>query len=40
MMRDAAIELAEGARKKDGPAILEACKRLENSCVECHAYFK
>jgi hypothetical protein len=40
MMRDAAIELAEGARKKDGPAILEASKRLENSCVECHAYFK
>ena len=40
MMRDAAIELAEGARKKDGPAIFEASKRLENSCVECHAYFK
>lgn len=40
MMRDAAVELAEGARKKDGPAILEASKRLENTCVECHAYFK
>ncbi len=40
VMRDAAIELADGARKKDGPAILEACKRLENTCVECHSVFK
>jgi hypothetical protein len=40
VMRDAAIELAEGARKKDGSAILEACKRLENTCVECHMNFK
>jgi hypothetical protein len=40
VMRDAAIELAEAARKKDSPAILEASKRLENSCVECHMNFK
>jgi hypothetical protein len=40
VMRDAAIELAEAARKKDAAAIVEACKRLENSCVECHASFK
>jgi hypothetical protein len=39
-MRDAAIEWAHGAGKKDGPAILEACKRLENTCVECHSKFK
>ncbi len=39
-MRDAAIELAEGARKKDGEAIHAASKRLENSCVECHSQFK
>lgn len=39
-MRDAAIEWAEGARKKDGPAVFEACKRLENTCVECHSKFK
>jgi hypothetical protein len=39
-MRDAALELAEGARKKDAPAIFEASKRLENSCVECHGTFK
>jgi hypothetical protein len=40
VMRDAAVELAEAARKKDGPAVLEASKRLENSCVECHMNFK
>lgn len=40
IMRDAAIELAEAAQKKDGPAIMEACKRLENSCVDCHSNFK
>jgi hypothetical protein len=40
VMRDSAIELADGARKKDGPAIFEASKRLENSCVECHGMFK
>jgi hypothetical protein len=40
LMRDAAIELAEAARKKDGPAILAACTKLENSCTECHASFK
>jgi hypothetical protein len=39
-MRDAAIEWAEGARKNDGPAVFEACKRLENTCVECHSKFK
>jgi hypothetical protein len=39
-MRDAAIEWAHGAGKKDGPTILEACKRLENTCVECHSKFK
>jgi hypothetical protein len=40
IMRDAAIEVAEAAHKKDGPAILEACKKLENSCVDCHSNFK
>jgi hypothetical protein len=40
IMRDSAIELAEAAHKKDGPAILEACKKLENSCVDCHSNFK
>jgi hypothetical protein len=39
-MRDASFELAEAARKKDGPAIVEACKRLENTCVDCHGTFK
>ncbi len=40
VMRDAAVELAVAAGKKDGPAILEASKRLENTCVECHMNFK
>jgi hypothetical protein len=40
IMRDAAIELAEAARKKDGAAIKEACGKLENSCVECHGSYK
>src|SRR5262249_31138828 len=40
LMRDSAVELAEAARKKDGAGILEACKRLENTCVECHGTFK
>jgi len=40
IMRDSAIELAAAAHKKDGPAIVEACKRLENRCVDCHSNFK
>ena len=40
IMRDAAIELAEAAKKKDGAAIKEACGKLENSCVECHGSYK
>lgn len=39
-MRDSAIALAEAAKKKDGPAIFDASKRLENSCVECHGSYK
>jgi hypothetical protein len=40
VMRDASIELAVAASKKDSAGILEACKKLENTCVECHAEFK
>jgi hypothetical protein len=40
VMRDASVELAVAARKKDSEAILEACKKLENTCVECHADYK
>ena len=40
IMRDAAIELAQAANKKDGDAIKEACSKLENSCVECHSNYK
>ncbi len=39
-MRDSAIALAAAAHKKDGPAIFDAAKRLENSCVECHGNYK
>ena len=40
VMRDASAELAVAARKKDSGGILEAAKKLENTCVECHADFK
>jgi hypothetical protein len=40
LMRDSAIELADAARKKDGPGILEASKRLEATCTDCHGNFK
>jgi hypothetical protein len=40
VMRDAAVELAQAARKKDAEAIFKASNRLENSCVECHSVFK
>jgi hypothetical protein len=39
-MRDASIEIAESARKKNGEGILKAALALENSCVECHSVFK
>jgi hypothetical protein len=40
IMRDAGVELADGARRKDVAAILAASKRLINTCVECHQNFK
>jgi hypothetical protein len=40
VMRDSAVALAEAAQKKNAAGILEASKKLENSCIECHASFK
>lgn len=39
-MRDAAIALAEAARKKDGAGIQTASQRLEQSCTLCHKKFQ
>jgi hypothetical protein len=40
IMRDAGVELADGARRKDTAAIVAASKRLIGTCVECHQNFK
>jgi hypothetical protein len=40
IMRDASVDLAEAARKKDVTVILAASKRLVSACAECHATFK
>jgi hypothetical protein len=40
VMRDAGVDLAETAGKKNAAGILAASKRLVDSCVECHANFK
>jgi hypothetical protein len=39
-MRDAGVELAGAAGKKDVAGILAASKRLMSSCVPCHETFK
>lgn len=39
-MRDASIELAQAAKKKDGEAVLQAAKRLDASCNQCHNAFR
>ena len=38
-MRGASLLLAQAARDDDGPAALEAARRLEASCVRCHAIY-
>jgi hypothetical protein len=40
IMRDASVELAEAARKKDVTVIAGASKRVVSACAECHATFK
>jgi hypothetical protein len=40
IMRDAGVDLAEAAAKKNAADIFAASKRLVDSCVECHANFK
>jgi hypothetical protein len=39
-MRDAGVELAEAASKKDSDGILTATRKLETSCIDCHSAFR
>jgi hypothetical protein len=39
-MRDAGVELAAAAAKKDADAIYKAASRLNTSCTECHSLFR
>jgi hypothetical protein len=39
-MRDAGIELAAAARKKDAEAVFKASTKLNGSCSQCHATFR
>jgi hypothetical protein len=39
-MRDAAVELAEAAQKKDAEAVFKASNRLNSACSQCHSTFR
>lgn len=39
-MRDAAVSLADAAKKKDVAAVHAAGKRLDASCTQCHSLFR
>ncbi|MCI0458117.1 MAG: hypothetical protein L0Z62_14230 [Gemmataceae bacterium] len=39
-MRDAAIALAEAAKKKDAEAVFKASTSLNSSCNQCHSAFR
>jgi len=39
-MRDAGIDLAEAARKKDAEAVFRAGNKLNSSCSQCHSTFR
>jgi Cytochrome C' len=39
-MRDASIELAQAAKKKDAAAIFKAGEKLDSSCTQCHSAFR
>jgi hypothetical protein len=39
-MRDASLELAKAAAKKDGPGIGKAAAKVNSSCNNCHSKFK
>jgi hypothetical protein len=39
-MRNAAIEMAAAAKKKDAEAVFKAAGRLNSSCNQCHSSFR
>ncbi len=39
-MRDAGVELAGAASKKDSDGVLAATRKLETSCLDCHSAFR
>lgn len=39
-MREAGIQLADAARKKDPEAVFKAGSRLHSSCSQCHSRFR
>jgi hypothetical protein len=39
-MRDASVELAEAAKKKDAEGVFRAGNRLNSACNQCHSTFR